>query len=488
MRDEEIQLLIRMTPSLPSPPSLPVIKMLIEQIYTGCLAQGAYYIESQGEAAIIDPLRETSPYVRRAERAGAVIKYIFETHFHADFVSGHIDLAQRTGATIVYGPTATTNYAVHQAVDGEEFRVGSLTIKALHTPGHTPESTTYLLRDESGRKRAIFTGDTLFIGDVGRPDLALKGNLTEQDLAGMLYDSLHQKIMPLPDDLIVYPAHGAGSACGKNMSKETTDTLGHQKQVNYALQAKSKAEFVAQVLDGLTKAPAYFAQNARLNQRGYEPIDTVMARGQHALGPDAFEAIVNETGALILDVREAIDFSNGFIPNSINIGLVGSFAPWVGALVPDVRQPIALIAPVGLEAEAILRLARVGYDQVVGYLDGGFGVWQQAGREVDQIESISAETFAARQQLDSTLSVSDVRKSTEFDSEHVAGAKNLPLDTLNDHLADIDRNVPTYVHCAGGYRSMVAASILKARGFDHIINIEGGIGAIRKTNVLLVNA
>ncbi len=459
--------------------------MIIEQIYTGCLAQGAYYIESQGEAAIIDPLRETSPYVRRAERAGATIKYIFETHFHADFVSGHVDLARRTGATIVYGPTAQTGYPVHHATDGEEFSVGGLTIKVLHTPGHTPESTTYLLRDESGRDQAIFTGDTLFIGDVGRPDLALKGNLTERDLAGMLYDSLQQKIMPLPDDLIVYPAHGAGSACGKNMSKETTDTLGHQKQTNYALLAQSKEQFMTEVLDGLTKAPAYFAQNARLNQRGYEPIDTVMARGQHALSPDEFEAAVNETGALVLDVREAAEFTQGFIPNSINIGLEGSFAPWVGALVPNVRQPIALVTPAGLEKETILRLARVGYDHVVGYLKGGFATWQQTGKEIDQIESISAAEFARRKQDNPALAVVDVRKAAEFAPEHVADAQNLPLDTLNDHLANIDRREPTYVHCAGGYRSMVAASILKARGFDNIVNINGGIGAIRETNVPL---
>jgi hydroxyacylglutathione hydrolase len=461
--------------------------MTIEQIYTGCLAQGAYYIESQGEAAIIDPLRETTPYVRRADRAGAAIKYVFETHFHADFVSGHLDLARRTGAAIVYGPNANTAYPVHHAVDGEEFSVGGVTIKALHTPGHTPESTTYLLRDEQGREHAIFTGDTLFIGDVGRPDLALKGNLTEHDLAGLLYDSLQQKIMPLPDDLIVYPAHGAGSACGKNMSKETTDTLGNQKRTNYALRAQSKEQFIAEVLDGLTKAPAYFAQNARLNQAGYEPIDTVMARGQQALSPDEFEAIVNETGALMLDVRPAAEFANGFIPNAINIGLEGQFAPWVGALVPDLRQPIALVAPAGQETETILRLARVGYDQVVGYLEGGFSAWQQAGRETDQIESISAAEFAQRKLSEPDLAVVDVRKPTEFAPEHVAGAANLPLDTINEHLADVNRTTPTYVHCAGGYRSMIAASILKARGFEQIINIEGGIGAIRQTNTPVTN-
>ena len=454
--------------------------MKIEQLYTGCLAQGAYYIESNGEAAIIDPLRETSPYVRKAEKAGAKIKYIFETHFHADFVSGHIDLAKKTGATIVYGADANTAYEVHKAADGEVFSLGDVFIKALHTPGHTLESTTYLLMDETGKERAIFTGDTLFIGDVGRPDLAIKGELTERDLAAMLYDSIHTKIMPLPDDVIVYPAHGAGSACGKNMSKETTDTLGNQKLFNYALRAKSKAEFVEQVLDGLSKAPAYFAQNARLNKEGYESIDKVMQRGSHALSAVAFEAAVNETGALMLDVREAADFARGFIPNSINIGLDGQFAPWVGALIPDLTQPIALITPVGLENETVLRLARVGYDQCIGYLDGGFAAWQQAGNEVDTIESISADEFAQRLTANPNAPVLDVRKPTEFDAEHLTNAENSPLDTLNDHLASISRTEPVYVHCAGGYRSMVANSILKARGFDNVVNVDGGLAAIKK--------
>jgi hydroxyacylglutathione hydrolase len=454
--------------------------MKIEQLYTGCLAQGAYYIESNGEAAIIDPLRETSPYVRKAEKAGAKIKYIFETHFHADFVSGHIDLAKKTGATIVYGPTASTGYAVHHAVDGEVFSLGDVFIKALHTPGHTLESTTYLLMDETGREHAIFTGDTLFIGDVGRPDLAIKSDLTEHDLAGMLYDSLHTKIMPLPDGVIVYPAHGAGSACGKNMSKETTDTLGNQKLFNYALRAKSKAEFVEQVLDGLSKAPAYFAQNARLNKEGYESIDRVMQRGSHALSAAAFEAAVNETGALMLDVREAADFAKGFIPNSINIGLDGQFAPWVGALIPDLTQPIALITPVGLEQETVLRLARVGYDQCIGYLEGGFSTWQQAGKEIDIIESIAADEFVQRLAAHPKAPVLDVRKPVEYAAEHVDGAENSPLDTLNDHLATIPHNEPVYVHCAGGYRSMVANSILKARGFDNVVNVEGGLAAIKK--------
>ncbi|XWW46433.1 MBL fold metallo-hydrolase [Fibrella sp. USSR17] len=460
--------------------------MFVEQLYTGCLAQGAYYIESEGEAAIIDPLREVTPYLRKAEKAGATIKYIFETHFHADFVSGHLDLAKKTGATIVYGPNANTTYEAHKATDGEVFKLGNAWIKVLHTPGHTLESATYLLIDESGKDHAIFTGDTLFIGDVGRPDLAIKGDLTERDLAGMLYDSLHTKIMPLADDIIVYPAHGAGSACGKNMSKETTDTLGNQKMFNYALRAKSKDEFVAQVLDGLSKAPAYFAQNARLNKEGYESIDQVMQRGTQALSPDAFEAAVNETGAVVLDVRNAADFTVGFVPNSINIGLNGQFAPWVGALIPDLKQPIALITPAGLERETIVRLARVGYDQCIGYLEGGFAEWQQAGKEVDSIESISAELFADRLREQPSAFVIDVRKPAEFEPEHVEGAKNLPLDTLNEHLSQIPRHEPVYVHCAGGYRSMVANSILKARGFDQIVNVDGGMAAIKQTDIPVV--
>ena len=457
--------------------------MTIEQLYTGCLAQGAYYIESNGEAAIIDPLRETSPYTRKAEKAGAKIKYVFETHFHADFVSGHVDLAQKTGATIVYGPNANTSYEAYHAKDGEAFALGDVTIKVLHTPGHTPESTTYLLIDETGKERAIFTGDTLFIGDVGRPDLAIKGDLTERDLAGMLYDSLHSKIIPLPDDVIVYPAHGAGSACGKNMSKETTDTLGNQKRFNYALRAKSRDEFIEKVLDGLTTAPAYFAENARLNKEGYEPIDRVMKRGNQALSPDAFETAVNETSALILDVRDAADFAKGFIPNSINIGLNGQFAPWVGALIPELTQPIALVTPDGQESETVLRLARVGYDNCIGFLDGGFTAWQQSGKEVDTIESISAEEFAQRWQQNPNVAIVDVRKPSEFVIEHVEGAENLSLDNLNDHMAEISRNEPVYVHCAGGYRSMVANSILKARGFDNVVNVEGGMSAIKKTSV-----
>ncbi|GAB3266398.1 MBL fold metallo-hydrolase [Larkinella harenae] len=452
--------------------------MIIEQLYTGCLAQGAYYIESEGEAAVIDPLRDTDSYISKANRNGARISYVLETHFHADFVSGHLDLAKKTGATIVYGPNSQTEFEAHHAQDGEELKLGKVTIKVLHTPGHTPESTTYLLIDENGRNHAIFTGDTLFIGDVGRPDLAIKGNLTERDLAGMLYDSLHTKIIPLEDDIIVYPAHGAGSACGKNMSKETTDTLGNQKRFNYALRAHTKAAFIEAVLEGLTQAPAYFAENARLNKEGYETIDNVMDRGNRALSPDAFEAAVNETGALVLDVRDAAEFAAGFIPNSINIGLKGQFAPWVGALVPDLKQPIALVTPVGQEEETVKRLARVGYDQSIGYLEGGFAAWKTAGKETDAVVSISAAEFAGTYERGQVV---DVRKPDEFSAEHVQDADNLPLDRLNEYMAEISKTDPVYVHCAGGYRSMVAASILKARGFDNVVNVEGGMGAIKKT-------
>ena len=453
--------------------------MKIEQIYTGCLAQGAYYIESQGEAAIIDPLRETAPYIKKAQNDGAKIKYVFETHFHADFVSGHIDLAHKTGATIVYGPNANTNYEVHHAYDGEIFELGALKIKALHTPGHTLESTTYLLIDQDGRNCAIFTGDTLFIGDVGRPDLAIKNHLTEQDLAGMLFDSLHAKIMPLEDSVIVYPAHGAGSACGKNMSKETSDTLGNQKKFNYALRAQTRTQFIDEVTAGLAKAPQYFAQNAKMNQQGYEKIDAVLQRGDEPLLPNDFEAVVNATDALVLDVRNAADFALGFVPNAVNIGLNGSFAPWVGALIPDLRQPIALVVPKGQEAETVLRLARVGYENCVGYLDGGMDAWRAAGKEINTVTSIAAQNFVAELLQDPTLLILDVRKPAEFEAEHLQTAQNLPLDYLNDNMVELQKQNTYYLHCAGGYRSMVAASILKARGFENIIDVQGGIAAIK---------
>jgi glyoxylase-like metal-dependent hydrolase (beta-lactamase superfamily II)/rhodanese-related sulfurtransferase len=455
--------------------------MKVEQIYTGCLAEAAYYIESDGEAAVIDPLRETKPYIERAAKDNARIKYVFETHFHADFVSGHIDLAKKTGATIVFGPTATPGYEAYIARDGEEFQLGKVKIKALHTPGHTPESTTYLLIDENGKNHAIFTGDTLFIGDVGRPDLAIKGNQTERDLAGMLYDSLHNKIMPLEDDVIVYPGHGAGSACGKKMSKETFATLGHQKQFNYALRAQTKEEFIKEVTTGLTTPPQYFPKNAMLNKMGYESIDKVIEQGKKGLTPDLFEEIVNVYGALMLDVRPAAEFAKGFIPNSINIGLDGQFAPWVGALITDLKQPIVLITPEGREEEAVLRLARVGYDNCLGYLKGGIDAWIQAGKEIDTIKTISAEEFADILAGNPNIHVLDVRRKSEYDSEHIIGAQNFPLDYINQNMAEVDRNKTYYIHCAGGYRSMIAASILKARGFENLINVNGGFAAIRAT-------
>jgi len=447
--------------------------MKIEQIYTGCLAQGAYYIESEGEAAVIDPLRETAPYIERAHQDGATIKYIFETHFHADFVSGHIDLARKTGADIVFGPGAKTEFEKVEAKDGQVFPLGKLKIEVLHTPGHTPESTCYLLYDENGVPHALFSGDTLFIGDVGRPDLAQKATgLTQEDLAGWLFDSLRNKVMTLPDEVIVYPAHGAGSACGKNMSKDTFDTLGNQKKTNYALRANmTRDEFIAEVTEGLLAPPQYFAKNAALNKLGYESIDSVMARGAQALDPDAFEAAANETGALLLDVRSKEEFVQGFIPNSIFIGLDGQFAPWVGALIPDLKQEILLITPEGQEEEAVLRLARVGYDRSIGYLQGGFAAWKAAGKEVDRIDSIDVDTFRKRFEKGETTTVLDVRKPGEFAGEHLDKARNLPLDFLNLQMEEIARDQEYYLHCRSGYRSTIAASILKARGFDRLVNV-----------------
>ncbi|OIN58325.1 MBL fold metallo-hydrolase [Arsenicibacter rosenii] len=455
--------------------------MKIEQIYTGCLAQGAYYIESAGEVAIIDPLREVKPYIEKAAKEGAAIKYVLETHFHADFVSGHLDLAKQTGAPIVYGPNARTGFDAHVATDGEDLPLGKVKIRVLHTPGHTMESTCYLLIDENGKEKALFSGDTLFIGDVGRPDLAQKSDLTMNDLAGYLFDSLRHKIMPLPDDVIVYPAHGAGSACGKNMSKETTDTLGNQKLFNYALRADmTRDEFIREVTDGLLAPPKYFPQNVMMNKEGYESIDTVLSRGAQPLSPEAFEAAANETGAVVLDVRAAQTFAKGFIPNSINIGLGGQFAPWVGALIPDVRQELLLVCEPGKEQETLTRLARVGYDQVLGYLEGGFPAWAASGMEVDTITSISADELADRMDQ-GTITVIDVRKPGEFAAEHIDGAKSLPLDYISELMAEFPKDETMYIHCAGGYRSMMAASILKSRGYDNLVDIDGGFGAIQKT-------
>lgn len=454
--------------------------MKIEQIYTGCLAQGAYYIESEGEAVVIDPLREVAPYIEKADRDQAKIKYVFETHFHADFVSGHVDLSKQTGAPIVYGPTANPSFDAYIAKDGETFKVGKLTFKVLHTPGHTMESACYLLKDENGKDLALFSGDTLFIGDVGRPDLAQKAAaMTQEELAGTLYDSLRNKIMPLSDDIIVYPAHGAGSACGKNMSKETSDTLGHQKQTNYALRANmTREEFVREVTEGLATPPAYFPLNVMLNKQGYDSIHEVLQRGKQALSAEAFEAAANETGALILDTRDPQTFAKGFIPNSINIGIDGSFAPWVGALIPDIKQQILIVADEGREEEVVTRLARVGYDYTLGYLKGGFDAWKNAGMEVDSIRSISAAQFA-EEWKDKKYPVLDVRKPGEYLSEHVENAVNLPLDDINENLASLNKDENYFVHCAGGYRSMIFASILKARGFENLTDVQGGFKAIK---------
>lgn len=461
--------------------------MKVEQIYTGCLAQGAYYIASEGEAVIIDPLREIQPYLDRAAKDGTTIKYILETHFHADFVSGHIDLAKATGATIVYGPTAKPAFEAHVAADGELLQVGKVQFKVLHTPGHTMESSCFLLINEAGKDEAVFTGDTLFIGDVGRPDLAQKAaNLTQEQLAALLFHSLRDKVMTLADEVTVYPAHGAGSACGKNMSKETVSTIGEQKAKNYALRADmTEQEFIKEVTDGLLPPPAYFPMNVAMNKLGYDSINEVLKRGLSPLSANAFEAAANETGAIILDVRKAGVFKDGFIPNSINIGLDGQFAPWVGALIPDVKQQILLIAEQGTEEETIIRLARVGYDYVIGYLEGGFEAWKAAGKEVDTVTRITADEFA--QDFANESLVIDLRRQGEYSAEHIEGAKNIPLDYINEHLAEFPKDTPFTIHCAGGYRSMIAASILKSRGWSNFKEVEGGFSAISKTNVPKTN-
>jgi len=458
--------------------------MKVEQIYTGCIAHAAYYIEHNGEAAVFDPLREVQPYIDRAEADNAKIKYVFETHFHADFVSGHLDLKKKTGADIVFGPTANPGYEAIVAEDNQVFQIGGYQVKVIHTPGHTMESTTYLLIDENGKEHGIITGDTLFIGDVGRPDLAqhVVSELTEEKLAGHLYHSLRNKIMPLNDDLMVYPNHGAGSACGKNMSKETTDTLGHQKQVNYALQDMSKEEFIKALLEGLTQPPGYFPQNVMMNIQGYESLDTVMDRATKALTAEQFELVANQTGALMLDTRDASDFANGFIPNSINIGLNGNFAQWVGEMIPDVKQEILLITYPGKEEEAITRLSRVGYDFALGYLKNGFDTWKRSGKTIDTISRINGETYADQYKAQNPITI-DVRKKSEFDSEHVIGAINVPLNQINQHLATFPKDQPFVVHCAGGYRSMIAASILKQRGWDDFVDVSGGFKEMAETDI-----
>jgi len=457
--------------------------MKIEQIYTGCLAQGAYYITSNGEAVIIDPLRETQPYIDRLEKDQVELKYIFETHFHADFVSGHVDLSKKTNAPIVYGPTAAPSFDAIIAEDNQIFKVGNVKIKVLHTPGHTMESTSYLLIDENGKDIALFSGDTLFLGDVGRPDLAQKAaNMTQEDLAGLLYDSLYTKILPLADDITVYPAHGAGSACGKNMMKETVDTLGNQKKVNYALNQPTKEAFIVAVTDGLLPPPAYFGMNVAMNKKGYANFDEVLNQGLTALSVTDFEQVAESSGALILDTRSNVDFAKGFIPQAINIGIQGDFAPWVGTMIVDVNQPILLITDAGLEEEAVTRLSRVGFDNVLGYLNGGFNAWVDAGKEIDQVNRISAQEFES-ELVNSEGIVIDVRKESEYEAEHILDAYSKPLAYINDWINTIDPNEHFYLHCAGGYRSMIVASILQARGYRNFTEIAGGFAAISETQI-----
>lgn len=457
--------------------------MTVEQIYTGCLAQGAYYISSNGEAAIIDPLRETQPYLNRLEKDGVQLKYIFETHFHADFVSGHVDLSKKTHAAIVYGPTAKPEFEAIVAADNQVFALGNVTIKVLHTPGHTMESSCFLLIDENGKETALFSGDTLFLGDVGRPDLAQKAaNLTQEELAGLLYESLYSKILPLPDDVTVYPAHGAGSACGKNMMKETVDTLGNQKQMNYALNQPDKEAFIKAVTEGLLPPPAYFGMNVAMNKKGYDSFEEVLQHGMKALTADEFEAVAEASGALILDTRSDKVFASGFIPQSINIGLDGDFAPWVGAMIVDVNQPLLLITEVGKEEEAVTRLSRVGFDHVLGHLAGGYDTWKKSGKETDHINRITAEKFATDMKVGEDTII-DVRKESEYAAEHVQDAYSKPLAFINDWIKDIDPDKHVYLHCAGGYRSMIAASILQARGYRNFTEVARGFNAISKTSV-----
>ena len=457
--------------------------MKIEQLYTKCLSQGSYYIISDNEVAIIDPLRETNQYIEKAKKDNAKIKYVFETHFHADFVSGHVDLANKTNSTIIYGPNAETEYPIYNAKDNEEFKLGKITIKALHTPGHTLESTTYLVIDENGNNHSIFTGDTLFIGDVGRPDLAVSNNLTEIDLAGMLYNSLRNKIMNLEDHVLVYPAHGAGSACGKNLSKETFSTLENQKKTNYALRENiTKEMFVKELLEGMPPPPQYFQKNALLNKSGYKPLDKVITQSNNSIDIEEFYKLANSSEYLVLDVRHQKDFINGHIPNSLFIGLNGTFAPWVGTLIENIDQKILLISEKGKEIEAITRLSRVGYDNCIGYLEGGFKSWKDKYGE-EKVESISSQSFVDNLKLNS-IKIIDVRRKSEYINKHIEGAKNITLSSLSNELkniSDIQNNY--YIHCAGGYRSVIAISILKAKGIHNVIDVAGGFGSILKTDL-----
>jgi len=461
--------------------------MKIEQIYTGCLAQGAYYITSNGEAAIIDPLRETQPYLDRLQKDGVKLKYIFETHFHADFVSGHLDLSKNTGAKIIFGPNAACEFEAIVATDNQEFKIGDVKIIALHTPGHTMESTTYLLKDVGGKDYAIFSGDTLFLGDVGRPDLAQKAaNMTQEDLAGLLFDSLMNKIMPLANDVIVYPAHGAGSACGKNMMKETVDTLGNQKKINYALNQPNKEAFIKEVLDGLTPPPAYFGMNVAMNKKGYESFESVFNNGMRALSAKEFEVAAESSGALILDTRNSEVFAKAYIPKSINIGLSGDFAPWVGALIADVKQPLLLVTELGKEEEAVTRLARVGFDNQIGHLKGGIQSWINAKMELDKVNRITAEQFSNEVKIGES-NIIDVRKESEYSAEHINEAYSKPLANINDWIKDVNPKEHFFIHCAGGYRSMIAASILQARGFRNFSEVEGGFKSISATEIPRTN-
>ncbi|MCK6639998.1 MAG: MBL fold metallo-hydrolase [Bacteroidia bacterium] len=457
--------------------------MKIEQIYTGCLAQGAYYITSGNEAVIIDPLREVQPYIDRLNKDGVKLKYILETHFHADFVSGHLDLSRKTGAAIVYGPNAKPDFEILRAEDGQILEFGNVKMKLLHTPGHTMESTCYLLIDENGKDQALFSGDTLFLGDVGRPDLAQKAaNMTQEDLAGLLYESLMNKIMPLSDDVTVYPAHGAGSACGKNMMKETVDSLGNQKKMNYALRQPDKASFIKAVTDGLTPPPSYFGLNVMMNKKGYRSFDDVMEKGKRALSAEEFEAAVEVTGAVVLDTRSNNEFWKGFVPRSVNIGISGDFAPWVGAMIADVSQPILLVCEPGKEEEVITRLSRVGFDNVLGYLNGGYETWKKSGKESDSVNRISAQQFADKFAAEK-IKVIDVRKESEYAAEHVEDAYSKPLQYINDWIKDINPDEHFFIHCAAGYRSMIAASILQARGYRNFSEIEGGFKSISETSI-----
>lgn len=457
--------------------------MLVEQLYTNCLAQGAYYIQSGNEAVVIDPLREYKPYLELASKNKAGIKYIFETHFHADFVSGHLDLSKQTGADIVFGPNAHTDFKCIVAEDGQEFKVGKLTIKVLHTPGHTLESSTFLLLDENGKPHSIFTGDTLFIGDVGRPDLAIKSDLTQEDLAGMLYDSLRNKILSLPDDVIVYPAHGAGSACGKNMSKETFDTLGNQKKTNYALGNLSKADFIKELTTGILPAPQYFAKNAQLNKTGYLNVDDIAKQGTRALDISEVTELISDGKTIILDVRKPQEFVKEHIPGSVFIGIDGQFAPWVGALITDLKQPIILVTPEGREYETVIRLSRVGYDNCLGYMKGGIEAWKNAGKQTESISSVDAQTFANTFNSKPEIHVLDVRKPGEYESGHLNNVNSYPLDFIVEWQDNLDKQKPYYIHCAGGYRSVIAASLLKRKGYQHLTDISGGYGALQKTDL-----